>query len=302
LFEAGAHMPFARRPDTWLVLSGPIPVRKTPPTAAGAPGADDELSEFTCETPTQIIAAENSSPVILVPVPPPISRPVRADVATTPIQNISIDRRASIQQPAERAPERVRRVDVQKNPVWAQQSGTFGRFAASTPIRAFAFGAAGGVLAMWVASAPPAPTAVPIASHTFVSQAVLPIPTLPASRADSTAAAEPLRPVGTSGRQTAGLNQRVTPPRPASLRAAASRRISPAAYRGSLAFRSAPQGAKVFVNGTFVGSTPLVLENLPVGSRAVRFEADGYQRWSTSTQVVSDRQTGVSATLAPARP
>ena len=64
--------------------------------------------------------------------------------------------------------------------------------------------------------------------------------------------------------------------------------------------RSAPEGARVFVNGALVGSTPLKLENLPVGSRAVRIEADGYQHWSASTQVVANKETHLSATLAPA--
>ena len=66
--------------------------------------------------------------------------------------------------------------------------------------------------------------------------------------------------------------------------------------------RSAPEGARVFVNGALVGSTPLILENLPVGSRAVRIEADGYQHWSTSTQVVANQETHLSATLARAVP
>jgi hypothetical protein len=51
-----------------------------------------------------------------------------------------------------------------------------------------------------------------------------------------------------------------------------------------------------------VGSTPLVLDNLPVGSRAVRIEADGYQRWSASTRVVANQQTRLSAILARAKP
>jgi hypothetical protein len=63
-----------------------------------------------------------------------------------------------------------------------------------------------------------------------------------------------------------------------------------------------PDGARVFVNGALVGLTPLVLENLPVGSRAVRIEADGYQNWSTSTRVVANQQTDISATLARTNP
>ena len=109
----------------------------------------------------------------------------------------------------------------------------------------------------------------------------------------------PAREVGTSGRTNSESTKTVIRSRasapPATSRSGAA--AGPGSYKGSLAFRSAPQGARVFVNGAFVGSTPLVLENLPVGSRAVRIEADGYQRWSTSTQVVANQQTRVSATL-----
>jgi hypothetical protein len=46
-----------------------------------------------------------------------------------------------------------------------------------------------------------------------------------------------------------------------------------------------------------VGSTPVVLRDLPVGSRVVRLEADGYQPWSTVVRVIANQQTRVSATL-----
>jgi PEGA domain len=55
------------------------------------------------------------------------------------------------------------------------------------------------------------------------------------------------------------------------------------------------------VNGALVGSTPLELDNLPVGSRAVRIEADGYQRWSASARIVANQQTRLTATLARAK-
>ena len=35
------------------------------------------------------------------------------------------------------------------------------------------------------------------------------------------------------------------------------------------------------------GSTPLVLDDLPVGSRAIRLEADRYEGWSASTRIVA---------------
>ena len=175
---------------------------------------------------------------------------------------------------------------------------------------------------MWFASAEPPLPIGPSATQAVTLKSTLPHPDRPASpppnirlategmRASSespqsSVAATLPSAVGTSGRSPS-KPQRAAP----ASRVAASPSTSPgkaaatprARYRGSLAFRSSPEGARVFVNGTFVGSTPLTLENLPVGSRAVRIEADGYQRWSSSTQVVANQQRRVSATLGRALP
>jgi hypothetical protein len=57
----------------------------------------------------------------------------------------------------------------------------------------------------------------------------------------------------------------------------------------------------VTVNGQVVGVTPVVLNDLPVGSRALVVRRDGYSPWSTSVRIVADQQTTVKATLIPAR-
>jgi hypothetical protein len=41
------------------------------------------------------------------------------------------------------------------------------------------------------------------------------------------------------------------------------------------------------------------LKDVPVGSRAVRVEARGYQRWSTAVRVVANQQARVTAKLEP---
>lgn len=51
------------------------------------------------------------------------------------------------------------------------------------------------------------------------------------------------------------------------------------------------------MNGQHVGVTPLVLEDLPVGSRAVRLTLAGYETWSQSVQVVANRRTTIAAAL-----
>jgi hypothetical protein len=68
-------------------------------------------------------------------------------------------------------------------------------------------------------------------------------------------------------------------------------------FTGALGVQSRPSGARVFVGGTAVGTTPIVLRDLPVGSRVIRIEAEGYQTWSSSVRVIANVQTPVTATL-----
>jgi len=71
----------------------------------------------------------------------------------------------------------------------------------------------------------------------------------------------------------------------------------PAGFQGALVIDSEPSGARVFLNGAPAGSTPLILEGVPVGSRVVRVEADAYVPWSSAVRVVANEQTRVLATL-----
>jgi hypothetical protein len=80
------------------------------------------------------------------------------------------------------------------------------------------------------------------------------------------------------------------PPRAAAPGAAAG-------FAGGLAVDSRPAGAKVFVDGKLVGTTPMVLPSVSAGSHAIRLERDGYQRWSSSVRVVASEQNRVTASL-----
>jgi hypothetical protein len=79
-------------------------------------------------------------------------------------------------------------------------------------------------------------------------------------------------------------------------------RADPQSFVGSISINSRPEGAVVFLNGRRVGTTPLLMPELPVGSRAVRLTMSGYDTWSQAVQVVADRRTTVSANLVEARP
>src|SRR5688572_1820246 len=74
---------------------------------------------------------------------------------------------------------------------------------------------------------------------------------------------------------------------------------SASGYRGALALSSSPEGAQVVLNGKLVGQTPVVLNDLPVGSRALVVRREGYSPWSASVRVVAGQRTTVRATLRP---
>jgi hypothetical protein len=73
----------------------------------------------------------------------------------------------------------------------------------------------------------------------------------------------------------------------------------PTQFEGSLAVDSTPARARVFINGEAVGLTPVVLASLPVGSRAIRVEADDHAPWWSVVQVVAHQETSVRVTLPP---
>lgn len=114
-------------------------------------------------------------------------------------------------------------------------------------------------------------------------------PPAPAPRTLASAPAPPAAPAKTAE------------PAAASSTAAASRapRQTASGYRGGLALSSSPEGAQVFLNGKVVGQTPVVLNDLPVGSRALVVRRDGYSPWSASVRVVAGQRTTVRATLTP---
>jgi serine/threonine-protein kinase len=77
---------------------------------------------------------------------------------------------------------------------------------------------------------------------------------------------------------------------------AATRGVA-ASSAGSLSVDSRPVGAKVFVDGKLVGSTPFLMPEIGAGEHAVQIEHDGYQRWSSSVRVVSGERARVTASL-----
>ena len=133
-----------------------------------------------------------------------------------------------------------------------------------------------------------APTPTPVAVLSTTSAAPT---TAPAVRAETHPAPAPsVAPAKTA--EPAPTPSRT--PRPA-----ASGSPSASGYRGALALTSSPDGAQVVLNGKVVGKTPVVLNDLPVGSRAIVVRRDGYSPWSASVRVIANQRTTVRATLTP---
>ncbi|MGH9238023.1 MAG: PEGA domain-containing protein [Vicinamibacterales bacterium] len=72
-------------------------------------------------------------------------------------------------------------------------------------------------------------------------------------------------------------------------------------HRGTLIVRSQPVGASVYVNNRLAGRTPLVMNAVPAGSRAVRLSLDGYAAWSRGVSVVANQSTAITAKLETIR-
>jgi serine/threonine protein kinase len=88
---------------------------------------------------------------------------------------------------------------------------------------------------------------------------------------------------------------------PPARRAAPQRRPStpapPTVYTGTLNVDSRPQGARVLLDGTYVGRTPLRLPRVNVGAHVVRIALDDHKPWSVMTRVVSGEETRVTGSL-----
>jgi hypothetical protein len=74
---------------------------------------------------------------------------------------------------------------------------------------------------------------------------------------------------------------------------------APVQFVGTLEVTSNPVGALVSVNGRPVGVTPLTISKQRAGSLALQVTREGYERWSASIQVLTNRVTQVTATLRP---
>jgi hypothetical protein len=65
----------------------------------------------------------------------------------------------------------------------------------------------------------------------------------------------------------------------------------------ALSVDSRPGGARVFIDGKLVGTTPISVPQVGAGAHAIRLERDGYRRWSSSIRMVAGERNRVTASL-----
>jgi serine/threonine-protein kinase len=83
------------------------------------------------------------------------------------------------------------------------------------------------------------------------------------------------------------------PPRPTTARTPpASQR-----YSGTIYVDSRPRGARVLVDGKFLGTTPVRIPDIAIGSHVVRLQLDDHRDWTTSTRVSAAQETRVTGSL-----
>ena len=68
---------------------------------------------------------------------------------------------------------------------------------------------------------------------------------------------------------------------------------------GSLKIDSNPQGAKVYIDNVYRGTSPLSISNIRVGTHEVRLRMSGYKDWVRNVYVTPNRRTDVYASLVP---
>ncbi|MBS1151834.1 MAG: hypothetical protein H6Q89_3532 [Myxococcaceae bacterium] len=69
-----------------------------------------------------------------------------------------------------------------------------------------------------------------------------------------------------------------------------------AQLRGNVNLKTKPNGARVYLDGEFMGYTPIKLETLPIGKHILRVERPGFKQWGTVVEV-SPEETPITQEL-----
>ncbi len=81
------------------------------------------------------------------------------------------------------------------------------------------------------------------------------------------------------------------------LRLERSRPAAPVSFTGSLYVDSRPRGARVFLDGKEIGTTPMQAGDIRSGAHVVRLELKDHRTWTASTRVVAGEVARVTGSL-----
>lgn len=296
--------PQARRPRHTLPLDDfPAESEDEPPAVTAADEDEEAVDEFEEEAVDEVepeAAAEEPDDVLgAVPVPDtPLEKPAER-FTSIDVPHIGHDPLP----PIVRAPA-LGSLSISEPPILStppeRRSGSSRILIAA--LIGIGLGIAGGYY-FWGASMP-------------FSRSPVVVEAPPAGQPSTDVPIEPAPPDGTSsgaagGGAAAGDAARKqpageTPEQPSGTGAAAAATAEP----GRLLVRSEPSGATVFVDGDRRGVTPLSLTGLPLGTRRIRIQRDGYisqdravsltsQRPSRSVDVTLSRRQAAAAPASP---
>jgi len=66
---------------------------------------------------------------------------------------------------------------------------------------------------------------------------------------------------------------------------------------GTISVNSVPAGAGVYIDDQYMGESPVILNDVPLGTRTVRLELSGYQPYTMNVQVTGEAPVEVNANL-----
>ncbi len=76
----------------------------------------------------------------------------------------------------------------------------------------------------------------------------------------------------------------------------------PVEGRGVFAIESTPTGAEVYVDGEFVGTTPIAAQALPAGKHEIELRKNGLVSWKRHLSVSAGARATVAAEMEPEAP
>ena len=145
------------------------------------------------------------------------------------------------------------------------------------------------------------PSLPTVAPESRLADRTVPRPSIPTKvgttgkRSDAAAPVGPL--AGAVGSPVAATRWKA----PSADKSGSPRRAVSTGLVGTLLVNSEPSGAEVLINGIPHGRTPLRVSALPVGSRVIRLELPGYDRWSWAVNIAANKRTPLRVKLQPER-